>query len=1123
MTDRFIHLKNYTVYSVLQGALQLQDIVDQCYSDNMPAVAITDINNMFGIMDFCVQLLAKGIQPIVGSCIAIKIDDTYSYCALLCQNEIGYQNILQIFSKIFLSNRKENVLYISELQEYSEGLICLSGGNLGPIGKLILDDNIVEAENLTKKLLDIFNDRFYLEIARHNLHDEKITENIFLDLAYRYNIPIVATNDCYFANKEIFEAHDVLMCLAQKVTISTNNRYRLTDQHFFKSTSEMLELFKDLPEAIENTINIAKRCSFILQEVNSSMPNIFGQEVSGEMLTKITFDGLKERIDKNNIVDTEVYYKRLEYELSIINNMAFADYFIIVYDFIKWSRDNNISVGPGRGSGAGSLVAWSLRITDVDPIRFGLLFERFLNPKRISMPDFDIDLCQERRNEVLHYIRNKYGDKQVAHIITLGKLQARAVLRAVGRVLEIPLGYINRICKLIPYHPSYPTTLAQASISEVELKNLCSEDPKVDKLISISLLLEGLHSHTATHAAGIVINDKPLDSIIPLYNDINVELAITQFNMKDVERIGLVKFDLLGLKTLTVLQNTIVLLKDYNIDVDFDKIDLEDKKTFKLLADGLTTSVFQLESPGMRDALVKLIPSRIEDIIAIISLYRPGPMDNIATYIARKHGKEKIVYLHPKLEKILEETYGIFVYQEQVISAAQILANYDASSADILRRAMGKKIKAEMEEQRVNFIAGCADNDIDAAKAEFIFERINSFSGYGFNKSHAASYAIISYRTAYLKANYPLHFFIANMSIDILNTDKLATLCRDANNLNITILSPDINKSQSRFSIEKVESKSCIRYGLSAIKNVGKGVIDEIIVERERNGIYLSIQDFAKRTKQNIINKRCLEYMIYAGALDCLCQNRAQIIASLDKIMNFICSVSKESQSQQANLFDIVDIPVDDLLIENYESWSANQYLLNENLAFGFFFNNNPMQDYYDVLQNFYNLTLYKNVKNKDESFYLIGVIDFIKQKVSKNNKKYCIIGVSDLYDQYKLLYFNDNKDLKEGITYLFSIKSSDNDGVKMIVDNIINCEQSIAVMVKKIIISVDNALNIPKLKEVLNNYIDDKNNNKAEIILLIEDKNKNIKINLGKIFNTCWGLISKLKNIKSVTKIKYC
>ena len=826
----YIALRNHTTYSLCQGAIKIADLIDKAKALQMPALAIMDSQNLFGALEFSMACKKAGIQPILGCEMMIdfnlqdskkisNVDFTENLCKtpLIATSEEGYRNLMFLVSESYLKRQNGIVPFINFelLKQKSKGIIALSGGSEGLLGKLLLQGQDKQAHKILLEIKEIFNTNFYIEITRHGTKNEELIEEKLLQLAFENNIPLVATNDVYFLTPDMHEAQDILSCIYEGHSLVEENRKKNSPEQYFKNYEQFLELFKDLPEAINNSINIAKRCHTMAFERPPTLPK-FSTEANFDEALELrnqSLEGLKMRL-KNKFLIEEIdaetqqkidkeYFERLEYELEVIIKMNFSGYFLIVSDFIKWAKNNEIPVGPGRGSGAGSIIAWSLQITDLDPIRFGLLFERFLNPERVSMPDFDIDFCQSRRDEVIDYVQKKYGTDYVAQIITFGKLQARAVLKDVGRVLQMPYSQVDRICKLIPFNAIEAVTLEKAIEMDKDLQQAIQDDPQINKLVSIALKLEGLNRHASTHAAGVVIGDRPLHEICALYNDEGSTMPAVGYSMKYAESAGLVKFDFLGLKTLTTILETVKLVyKTRAIKIDIAHLKLDDKKTFEMLASGDSIGVFQIESSGMRSVLRQMRADKIEDIIALISLYRPGPMDNIPTYIRRKHGEEKISYPHPLLEAVLKETNGVIVYQEQVMEIAKILAGYSLGGADLLRRAMGKKIKEEMDQQRKIFVEGAKKNNVPEQQANEIFDLVDKFAGYGFNKSHAAAYAMISYQTAYLKAHFLPEFLTASINLEIDNTDKINIFLQVAKSHKIPVLAPDINQSQADFSIE---------------------------------------------------------------------------------------------------------------------------------------------------------------------------------------------------------------------------------------------------------------------------------------------------------------------------------
>jgi len=965
----FIHLKVRSAYSLTEGANKVDKIVSLAKEAGMPAVAVTDRNNLFGALEFSQYAAKAGIQPIVGVDIAIRRDEeggvattsklpTVDWLTLLAQNEDGYKNLMRLVSRAHLEFKAGSTaaLPFDELVGQTEGLLAFSGSPASALGRLLGAGQGPAAEHQLERLAKLFEGRLYLEVQRHGEDNERRIEGPLIDLAYAKGLPLIATNDVHYPKAAMHAAHDVLLCIEQGAHIDDPNRRRLTGEHYFKSAEQMREVFADLPEACDNTLVVAQRCAYMPEPRKPILPSytkLKGRS-EGEALRDLARGGLEELRTLGRLaadIEFAKYEERLVYELDMIEKMGFAGYFLIVADFIQWAKDHDVPVGPGRGSGAGSLVAWSLKITDLDPLRWGLLFERFLNPERVSMPDFDIDFCQDKRDRVIRYVRDEYGHDRVAAIITFGKLQARAVLRDVGRVLGMPYGQVDRICKLVPNNPANPVTLGKALETEDLLKEQYNADEEIKRLIDLALQLEGLFRNASTHAAGVVIGDRPLDQLVPLFRDTDSKesLPATQFNMKWVEPAGLVKFDFLGLKTLTVIEKACDFIGHDRIDIA--KLPLDDRKTFELLARGDGSGVFQLEGNGMRDVLRKMKPDRFEDIIAVVALYRPGPMENIPSYIKRKHGEEEPDYLHPLLEGILKETYGIMIYQEQVMQIAQVLSGYSLGGADLLRRAMGKKIQAEMDAQRALFIEGAEKNNVKADKASSIFDQVNKFAGYGFNKSHAAAYALVCYQTAYLKANHPVEFFAATMTLDMGNVEKLNGYRRDLDKIGVELLPPDVNKSTAEFTVEKSEDgRKAIRYALAAIKGVGKEAMNRLVEERDEKGPFKDLFDFAERLDQRVLNKRLLESLVKAGAFDSLNKNRAQTFAAVEALTRHSQATHESRGSNQNNLFGD-DTAQRRPQLPKVPDWAPMERLQNEFAAIGFYLSSHPLASYERSLQ----------------------------------------------------------------------------------------------------------------------------------------------------------------------------
>jgi len=1017
---KFIHLRLHSAYSLLEGAIRIKDLPKLCRADGMPAIALTDTGNLFGALEFSETMAKEGIQPITGCTLPVRLDEPAEptrgparrepdgVLALLVKDEQGYLNLMKLSSLAFLEPEAGEAAQVGldRLAQYSEGLICLTGGPDGIVNRLIEHGHKDAAEALLMRLKEIFGDRLYVELQRHDTPRERHAEGPLIDFAYAHDIPLVATNEPYFTNEAEYEAHDALICIASGSYVVQADRRRLTPEHRFKTQAEMLALFEDLPEATANTVEIAQRCAYRPRTRKPILPKFSDGTSEADELRRQAHEGLTARLaEQQGVAPEEEYRKRLDFELDVIIRMDFPGYFLIVADFIKWAKAHDIPVGPGRGSGAGSLVAWSLTITDLDPLRFGLLFERFLNPERVSMPDFDIDFCQDRRDEVIRYVQGRYGYDQVAQIITFGKLQARAVLRDVGRVLQMPYGQVDRLCKMVPNNPANPVTLAEAIQGEPRLQEEQRNDETVARLLEIGGSLEGLYRHASTHAAGVVIGDRPLDELVPLYRDPRSDMPVTQFNMKWVEPAGLVKFDFLGLKTLTVLDRAVKLVARRGIEIDLLQLPLEDKKTYEMLGRGETVGVFQLESSGMRDVLRKLEADRFEDIIALVALYRPGPMDNIPSYVRRKHKQEEPDYLHPMLEPVLKETHGVIIYQEQVMQIAQILSGYSLGEADLLRRAMGKKIKAEMEAQKERFVTGAVAKGIDKAQASTIFELVDKFAGYGFNKSHAAAYALVAYQTAWMKANYPVEFLAASMSLDLGNTDKLGIFKQEAERLGIKVRPPCVNRSEALFGVADGE----ILYALAAIKNVGLQAMEHIVEVRREGGPFRDLFDFARRINPRMVNKRALENLARAGAFDALNPNRAQVLASVDFLLGTANAAAQERESQQGGLFgEETGVAATQPQLPAVDVWMPMQRLTEEFNAVGFYLSGHPLDDYLADLKRAGVVTYAELLARGNRAELVAGTVTALQQRKSKKGNPFAFLSLSDPTGQFEIVVFSE-------------------------------------------------------------------------------------------------------------------
>ena len=1026
----FIHLKVRSAYSLTEGANKVEMVVALAKANAMPAVAVTDRNNLFGALEFAQYASKAGIQPIIGCDLGIRHEEEggiatvgkappADWLTLLVQSEAGYLNMMRLVSRAHLEFKTGPLpaLPLSELEGNTDGLLALVGSMGSGVGRLLAAGQIPAATHQLERLKALFDGRLYIELQRHGEEGERRIEGPLLDLAYQSGLPLVATNDVHFPKASMYEAHDVLLCIEQGAHIEDPNRRRLTPEHYFKSAAQMRELFADLPEACDNTLVIAQRCAYMPMPRKPILPRYtkLAGRTEKDALKEMAEGGLAALQKRDRLapdIELKTYQDRLAYELNMIETMGFSGYFLIVADFIQWAKDNGIPVGPGRGSGAGSLVAWSLKITDLDPLRWGLLFERFLNPERVSMPDFDIDFCQDKRDRVIRYVRDEYGHDRVAAIITFGKLQARAVLRDVGRVLGMPYGQVDRICKLVPNNPAKPVTLAQALESEQLLKEQYGADEEIKRLIDLALQLEGLYRNASTHAAGVVIGDRPLDQLVPLYRDTDNKesLPATQFNMKWVEIAGLVKFDFLGLKTLTVIEKAVEQIGRDKIDIT--KIPLDDEATFKMLAKGDAYGVFQMEGSGMRDILAKLKPNRFEDLIALVALYRPGPMDDIPTYISVKNGHEKPDYLHPSLKGILEETYGIMVYQEQVMQIAQVLSGYSLGGADLLRRAMGKKIQSEMDAQRANFVEGAAKNNVEDARASMIFDKVAKFAGYGFNKCHSAPYALVAYQTAYLKANYPVEFFAASMTLDMGNADKIGNFRRELERLQIPLLPPDVNKSMAEFAVETTpEGHKGVRYALAAIKGVGRDAMARLAEERRADGPFKDLFDVAERLDQRVINKRLLESLVKAGAFESLNKNRAQTFGAVEALSRHSLATHESRGSSQDSLFG------DDTAqrrppLPKVPDWAPMERLQNEFAAIGFYLSSHPLAAYERSLQRL-GVTRAADLaallaRGAPGRIKLAGTVIDRQERTSAKGNRFAFVQCSDQSGAFELTVFSE-------------------------------------------------------------------------------------------------------------------
>jgi DNA polymerase-3 subunit alpha len=1026
MAAPYVPLRIFSCYTMLEGAIEPKAIAKQAKKLDFPAAALTDRNGLYAAMAFTEACKGEGVQPIVGAMLGVARPGTpegkpalIDWLALYAQDEAGYQNLCALVSSAHLDRPLEEEPHVpfDALEGRTDGLIALTAGAEGALARLLAEGQKAPALDLLTRLERLFPGRLYIELSRRGEEVEQRAEAELIDLAYTRDLPLVATNPASFADAQFHRAHDAMLCIAQSSQIDRDDRRKSSPEAWIKPPDEMRRLFEDLPEAIENTSVIARRCAFGAPKRKPILPSVAGDlEGEAEQLRIDARAGLEARLAGYNDLGEEarkVYFDRLDFEVDVIVRMGFPGYFLIVADFIKWAKQNDIPVGPGRGSGAGSVVAWSLTITDLDPIKLNLLFERFLNPERVSMPDFDIDFCETRRGEVIRYVQQRYGTDKVAQIITFGKLKARAVLKDTGRVLQMSYGQVDRLAKLIPNHPTDPWTLDRALNGVSELAAEYKNDKDVRRLFDLAMKLEGLPRHSSTHAAGVVIGDRPLDQLVPLYRDPRSDMPVTQFDMKYVEGAGLVKFDFLGLKTLSVLQKAVQMLSKRGISVDLDRLAWDDPKVYELLKRGDTVGVFQLESEGMRRTLAAVKPTSFEDIIALVSLYRPGPMDNIPMFGARKNGREPIEYPHPMLEEVLKETYGIFVYQEQVMQAAQVLAGYSLGEADLLRRAMGKKIKAEMDAQRDRFVTGCAANAIAKPKANELFDLIDKFAGYGFNKSHAAAYALVAYQTAWLKAHYPVEFFAASMCYDMAQTDKLAIFVEDMRRMDVACLPPSINASEAEFAVEDVKEGRGVRYALGALKGVGEKAMEQLVEERRGNGAFRSLDDFADRVDPRLLNRRQIESLAGGGAFDVVAPNRAAVHASAETILAHASSAADARTSGQGGLFGGESNVVPIRMPAN-ASWTLAQRMAAEKESFGFYFSAHPVDNYRHLAQahgarSFAELgALPAPADGGRSAGVMAGLVEEARWRTSAKGRRYLMATLSDASGQFIATVFDD-------------------------------------------------------------------------------------------------------------------
>jgi DNA polymerase III subunit alpha len=1147
-TRRFIHLRVHSAYSLLEGALPLKKIVAHAVKDKAPAIAVTDTNNLFGALELAQYAVKDGVQPIVGCQLDIcypgenndngrgrrQGSQTYPL-VLIAANEAGYANLVRLVSRAYLDLPAGEPTHVTVewLRELADGVICLTGAERGPIGAALKADQAALAETRLAELAAIYGDRLYVELQRFHGYD-RACEAATIELAYTHDLPLVATNEAFFRVAEDYDAHDALLAIAEGSVVAIDERRRLTPDHHLKSQAEMIALFADLPEAIDSTVEIAQRCSYYPQTRAPILPRFAGAGVDdvaaadaaeAEELARQAREGLEMRIARHGMApgysETD-YRERLDYEISIITRMKFPGYFLIVADFIKWGKSQGIPVGPGRGSGAGSLVAYALTITDVDPLRFSLLFERFLNPERVSMPDFDIDFCQDRREEVIRYVQGKYGRDQVGQIITFGTLQARAVLRDVGRVLQMPYGQVDRLCKMVPANPANPVKLADAIAAEPRFAEEVEKEPIVQTLLDIAQKLEGLYRHASTHAAGIVIGDRKLSELVPMYRDPRSDMPVTQFNMKWVEQAGLVKFDFLGLKTLTVLQTAVELIARKGIDIDLSQIPLDDPTTYAMLSRGETVGIFQVESAGMRKALIGMKPDCLEDIIALVALYRPGPMENIPTYNARKNGEEEIASIHPKIDHLVKETQGVIVYQEQVMQIAQELAGYSLGEADLLRRAMGKKIRAEMDKQRVRFVDGAMEKGVSKPQANFIFDLLAKFADYGFNKSHAAAYALVSYQTAYLKAHHPVEFLAASMTYDMANTEKLSDFRQDAMRLGIEVVPPSVMTGHRRFEV----GEGKIFYALAAIKGVGEAAVDHIVALRKEKP-FGSLEDFCSRIDPRLVGKRVLESLIAAGALDCFGHAREALMGGMERMMGLAARALENMQSGQTDIFGaMMGAEPEKLHLPAVDAWPAADRLQREFAAIGFYLSAHPLDEYRAVLEKMRVqdwASFQAAVKQGATAGRLAGTITARQERKTRTGNKMAIVQFSDASGQYEAVLFSETlaqyRDrLEPGTSVVITVAAEDRpEGVNLRIQTVQALEDEASRVQRALRIYLRDAAPLPSLATQLAQ----KGEGQVSFVVLKQAGQGEVEIELPERYRLSPQLASAMKSVPGVVEVE--
>ena len=1134
--SNFVHLHIHSEYSLLDGANRIKDLPIRAKELGMDAIALTDHGSMFGTIDFYKACKANGIKPIIGCEVYVaprsrkdkdpNLDARYNHLILLAKNNDGYKNLAKLVSLGYTEGFYYKPRIDKEaLEQYHENLICCSACLAGEVNQAILKNNMEEAKKVALWFKKLFGEDYYLEIQNNGIKEQVLVNQKLIELSRELDIPLVATNDAHYLKREDAYNHEVLLCIQTGKKMSDEDRMKFeTDELYVKSPEEMSDYFKNVPEAIENTVKIAEKCNVEFEFGHTILPNYDVPEefeTHYDYLKKLCDDGIKNRYGEN---PTKEILERAEFEMNVINQMGYVDYFLIVWDYIHYAKTHNIPVGPGRGSGAGSIVAYAIEITDIDPIKYGLIFERFLNPERISMPDFDVDFCYEKRDQVIDYVCRKYGHDHVSQIITFGTMSARMVIRDVGRVLDVPYAETDKIAKMVPNE--LHITIKKAMEQNRELRDLYEQNSDMKKMLDIAMALEGMPRQASTHACGIVITKDPVVDYVPLYR--RDDIISTQYIMTTLEELGLLKMDFLGLRTLTVIQDTIELVKaNRGIDVEFDK-DMKDSKVYKLWQDGNSVGIFQFESQGMTNFMKELKPDCLEDIIAGVSLYRPGPMDQIPRYIANKKDPEHAVYTHPALKPILEVTYGCMVYQEQVMQIVRDLAGYSLGRADLVRRAMGKKKLDVMAKERENFIhgqvdengniiiKGCVRNGIDEKSANKIFDEMAEFAKYAFNKSHAACYAVVAYRTAYLKAYYPVEFMAAMLNSFLGNLDKIPAYTEECKRLNIQILKPDINKSYTKFTVDGDK----IRFGLGSIKNVGTSAVDEIVAERDRNGQFKDFTDFCERIQETNVNKKCIESLIKAGAFDEFNETRRTLMESFESILDTITSSNKKELEGQVNMFDLGGSDSKEMkyTFKEFPEYSRKELLFMEKEMLGLYISGHPLDNIRHQIEMQTNINSFqmRQMENTDEIGEEIrqeikdgqmvkyaGIITKIKKKYTKNNKLMAFLTVEDLYGPTEIILFESayqncaNVLMEDNIVLVNGRLSVREDEETKIVANQIT---EFATKKKSIFIldvtSLDEKTKV-KLKGAIKFFTGDRNNMPLEII------NNTVKSMAGGIYIT--------------------